>query len=279
MSLHYSELNLNKKLLDALGNLNMPILFCNIGWMERYQGQGSGDEIRGGGAYVKQNGMGHEIYNFSQYNGALYGYVQINGKQINLKRISANCDDDFIDGVTIVWTATNPEVGGTKIIGWYKNATVYRNFQQFEKAPAWQSESGIEGYWIKAPFDKATLLSIDARTFEIPRRVKGGMGQSPIWYADSPESAPLIDKVQFLIENKYVSKPIGLIHSRTQDQEKKAAVEKAAIHSCCAYFENLGYEVVSVEKDNVGWDLVAIAGKSSLRIEVKAFLVTSFLSS
>ena len=246
----------------------MTILFCNVGWMERYQGQSSGDKIKGGGAYVTQNGMGHEVCNFSPDNGALYGYVQTPGKQINLERIGANNDNDYIESTTIVWTATRPS-GGTVIVGWYKDATVYRNLQQFKKAPFAQSENGVEGYWIKAPFDKATLLSVDARTFEIPRQVKGGMGQSLIWYADKPESVPLVDKVRALIENKYAPKPSGLKHSKIQDQEKKVAVEKAAIRSCCAYFENLGYEVVSVEKDNVGWDLVATVGRSSLRIEVK----------
>jgi len=246
----------------------MPILFCNVGWMEKYRGQSSGDKITGGGTYVTQNGMGHEVCNFSPDNGILYGYVQAPGKQINLKRISTNGDDNYIDGTTIVWTATRPS-GGTVIVGWYKNATVYRNLQQFKVAPAVQSENGVEGYWIKATFDNATLLSVDARTFEIPRQVKGGMGQSLIWYADSPESAPLVDKVRALIENRLTPKPSLLKHSKTQDQEKKIAVEKAAIQRCCAHYENLGYEVVSVEKDNVGWDLIATAGRSSLRIEVK----------
>src|SRR5690554_7541952 len=45
------------------------------------------------------------------------------------------------------------------------------------------------GYYAVANADNATLLSIDERfSFPIiPRRVKGGMGQSNVWYADSPE--------------------------------------------------------------------------------------------
>jgi len=97
------------------------------------------------------------------------------------------------------------------------------NLQQFKKAPVAQSENGVEGYWIKAPFDKATLLSVDARTFEIPRQVKARMGQSLIWYADSPESVPLVDKARALIENRYEPKPNGLKHSKTQDQEKESS--------------------------------------------------------
>ena len=63
---------------------------------------------------------------------------------------------------------------------------------------------------------------------------------------------------------------------KAQDQEKKVKVEKAAIHACCTHFESLGYDVVSVEKDNVGWDLVATAGRSSLRIEVKGLSGVAF---
>jgi hypothetical protein len=236
--------------------------------MEQYQGIRSGDQISGGFAYIRENGMGLEVCNFSQDKGSLYGNLQIRGDHINLQRIGANNDDDFIEGTTIVWTANRPS-GGTVIVGWYKNATVYRNRQQFKKAPVAQLKNDVDGYWIKAPFDNATLLPVDARTFEIPRQVKGSMGRSAIWYADSPESVPLVNRVRALIKNKHMPKSSGPKHSKTQDQEKKVAVEKAAIRSCCAYFENLGYEVVSVEKDNVGWDLVATTGKTSLRIEVK----------
>jgi len=252
----------------------MTILFCNVGWMERYQGI-QGDQISGGFAYIKENGIGLEVCNFSQDNGILYGNVQIRGEHINVNRIGADDDDDFIEGITIVWTANRPS-GGTVIVGWYKNATVYWSRQQFKKVPAVQSVNGVDGYWIKAPFDEATLLPVDARTFEIPRQKKGSMGRSAIWYADSPESVPLVKRVYALIENKHRPKPRGGKHSKTQDQEKKVAVETAAIRSCCAHYENLGYEVTSVEKDNVGWDLVATVGKVSLRIEVKGLSGTMF---
>lgn len=255
---------------------SMSILFCNIGWMEQYQGQRTGgDRIKGGGAYVKKEGRGHEVCNFSPDNDTLYGYVQAPGAQINLERIGANNGDNSITGATVVWTATRPG-GGTTIVGWYKNATVFRDYQKFKKAPHAQLQNGIEGYRIIAPVGDATLLPIDARVFEIPRQVKGGMGQSNIWYADSPESAPLVKDVYALIEGSQSLRAGRPKHSRPQDQERKARVEKAAIRACCTHFENLGYDVVSVEKDNVGWDLVAKSGRSSLRIEVKGLSGVEF---
>ena len=142
--------------------------------------------------------------------------------------------------------------------------------------PRAQSQNGIDGYRIKAPLDGATLLPVDARVFEIPRQVKGGMGQSNIWYADSPESAALVKKVRAFIEGGQSPRAGGPKRSRSQDQERKAKVEKAAIRTCCDHFESLGYEVLSVEKDNLGWDLLAKTGRSSLRIEVKGLSGTTF---
>jgi hypothetical protein len=253
----------------------MTILFCNIGWMERYQGLRSGCQISGGGAYVKKEGRGLEVCNFSPDKENLYGYVKTPGKKIDIDRIGANNNTDFIDGVTVVWTATRP-TGDTVIVGWYKDATVFRNYQKFDKAPTAQSQNDIDGYWIKASFSKATLLPIDFRVFEIPRGVKGSIGKSNIWYADSQESNELIKEVRALIAAEGKTAASKSKRGKAQDQEKKAKVEKAAIRACCTHFESLGYDVVSVEKDNIGWDLVATSGKSSLRIEVKGLSGTVF---
>ena len=153
---------------------------------------------------------------------------------------------------------------------------MFRNYQNFQKTPRAQSQNGIDGYRIKALAKGATLLPIDARVFEIPRQVKGGMGQSNVWYADSPESAPLVKKIRSMIKDGSISSVPKNKRGKSQDQYKKVKVEKAAIRACCIHFENLGYDVVSVEKDNVGWDLVAKAGRSSLRIEVKGLSGTIF---
>ena len=77
----------------------MTILFCNVGWMERYQGLRSGDHISGGGAYVDKEGHGHEVCNFSSDKAALYGYVQTPGTQINIDRMGASNDAHYITGM------------------------------------------------------------------------------------------------------------------------------------------------------------------------------------
>jgi hypothetical protein len=253
----------------------MAVIFCNVGWMERYHGLSHGDQIVGGGSYVKEEGRGHEICNFAPSRNVLYGYVQPPGAQIDIERMGASADDESISDVTVIWTATRP-TGGTAVVGWYKNATVFREYQKFPRPPEIQNQNGIDGYWVSAPAGQAKLLPVDERTFEIPRQVKGGMGQANVWYADKPESASIVRRALELVGGKR-AKPVAVKgHKGKQDQERKVKIEKSAIRLCCEHFEGLGYTVESVEKDNLGWDLEAASGKTLLRVEVKGLSGNAF---
>jgi len=173
----------------------MLMLFCNVGWMNNYNGI-NGDSIDRGGAYNKHS-IGHEVCNFSDIDGILYGYVQPTG-QIKIEKLGASKNDASISGVTVVWTA-GPDSGGTVVIGWYKDATVYRDAQVIENPIKLQQENGLIEYRIKAPANKAILLPVEQRELIIPRRVKGGIGQSNVWFADKPESSEIVKEVTSLI--------------------------------------------------------------------------------
>lgn len=247
----------------------MTLLFCNTGWMEHFQGNTAADTIKGGGSYVIENGMGHEVCNFLPHKGTLYGYVQGGGGGINITRLGADKDDDQIDGITVVWTAKRPN-GHTVVVGWYRDATVFRVFQKHAKAPPSQAAHDIDSYLITAAASDGTLLPVDARVLQVPRGMKGGMGQSLVWFADDPVIAPFLKQVHALIKDGTAAPPAPPTASRKKpDQAQKVLVEKAAITTCWKHYERLGYEVTSVEKDNVGWDLEAVNGKNRLRIEVK----------
>lgn len=110
------------------------IIFCNTGWMDFYNGL-TNDIIVGGGKYVDRMGWGGEMLNFKSFDNNLYGYVQPkidkkykNPSSIKLEKLGASETDESLSGVTVVWTATDPDKGGTYIIGWYKNAKVYRHY-------------------------------------------------------------------------------------------------------------------------------------------------------
>ena len=213
------------------------MIFCNTGWMEYYQG----GPIYGGGSFVKENGYGWEIYNFKEIDGRMYGYAQAMGAN-NLKRLDCevNRDDEYVKDVLVVFTATH-KVGGTYIVGWYKNAV---------------------------------LLPEDMRfTFpQIPRGVKGGMGESSIWYADSPLMESFRNEVIECITHyeksvKNIREKKALL--RTYDIEKRKEVEKKAIDLVAREYRRRGFQVTSVEDKNYGWDLEAKFKSVCYKLEVK----------
>ena len=176
----------------------MPILFCNVGWMKLYNGI-DGDSIQRGGSY-NHEAVGHEVCNFSDVDTKVYGYVQPTGR-LNISRLGAGKNDDYAGGVTIIWTAS-PNSGGTAIVGWYKNAKVYRDPQPIKKPTRLQKKNGINNYLISALASDTTLLPVNERSFMIPRAIKGGIGQSNVWYADKPESAELVERVHVFVNSR-----------------------------------------------------------------------------
>lgn len=169
----------------------MTIVFCNIGWMNHYDGI-QGDSIQRGGSYNKDS-VGHEVCNFTPCNGRVFGYVQPTGR-ISVERLGATKGADHADGVTVVWTA-GPDMGGTAIVGWYTNATVFRELQAIPNPSKKHRSNNISEYRIVASIENAHLIPTTERDFLIPRRVKGGIGQSNVWYADKPESVALVADV------------------------------------------------------------------------------------
>ena len=194
----------------------MALIFFNIGWMNKYNGI-AGDSIERGGKY-NQHSVGHEVCNFTNNNGTLYGYVQPVGESIKIEKLGASKQDDRIDGVTVVWTA-GPESGGTVVVGWYREATVYRNIQRIEKPNKLQKENGVTGFRVSALAEKAVLLPVEQRDLIIPRAVKGGIGQSNVWFAESKESRHLVEQVTALINGKIQYRRIAFNKGKKEDED------------------------------------------------------------
>lgn len=180
----------------------MAILFCNVTWLENYFGPE--EDMAGGGSYVDQNESGAEVFNFADLNGKYFGYVATQGHQIRIERLGVKAFDEYIDDVLVVWVARK------KIIGWYKNARVYRNYQ-------YTIDNQI--FNIEAKVSDSVLLPIRERKFEVPRaRDVGtgkGMGQSNYWYADKPKAKEYIKKVNHYVNN----------YNREQLNNKKSTVQ------------------------------------------------------
>lgn len=175
---------------------NERIIFCRIGWAEKYNGK---EKLRGGGEYNDEN-IGSEYLNFKSTKGKLYGFVQPSGGyHIAIEKIDKEYKDkDKIDNVLVIWFAREPVTGGQYIVGWYKNATVYREFQIDKRVKN-------RSYNIIASESLSKLLPVGDRNFNIPlaSKDKYGPGQSNIYYADKQDKRvkELIRKVREYIDN------------------------------------------------------------------------------
>lgn len=246
------------------------ILFANVGWMMRYEGNGTSDFIIGGGSWNAKDK--HEVFNFQNLNGYCCGYVEPakNAHGISIERISPEgIGKESLKDVLVVWTAARPKRGGTVIVGWYNHATVYRYFQTSKS-----TKRNEYNYYVKAKKEDCVLLNVDDRTHEIPRSIdgvkKGLMGQSNVWYADTDSLMVRNIRKETIkyIEQKLAGKiQEGKVYHPNIEIKKK--VEEAAVNAVTRYYEEKGYNIVSVEKENRGWDLTAKSGKIELYIEVK----------
>lgn len=258
--------------LEIPEDASMPkLVLFNVGWMNHYRGVTDQDKIVNGGTYTEENETGGEVWNFLPIRRSCYAYVRSNkGGMLDLERIGSMDGSSSVNGVTIVFTATRPG-GGRVVVGWYKNAVVWREERQAQtRGPrrGW-------GYLAEAKHRDCVLLSPDDRVFSVPRAGQGvwGFGQSNVRYVDELEAKPFIKAL-----SKYISSPLTAgvptpdrkgIRGRQSDPALRAKVEAAAIERVIDFYIDKGFICKSVERDNVGWDLEVSRGTVTLLVEVK----------
>ncbi|MBF6650212.1 protein NO VEIN domain-containing protein [Methylobacter sp. BlB1] len=265
----------------------MPIrlLVFRVGYMPAYDGAGP---ISGGGAHIEEHGEGGEMWNFRVEGGRCYGYVMTRHfAGVDLSRIAPDdqwSTNDELDDVDIVFIAKKPSGGRQVVVGWYRGATVFHKKYRKRRGKKRLGDWDRLDYLCQVDADRAVLLPEDLRTFEVPYAPvngKGFPGQSNVWYphSDSIKVANFVAKLR-----KYVaSSQKG--HSATKtptqkkagwsaapDKDRVIQIELAAISATSAYFEKEGYKVISVEKDNRGWDLEVSKNGEYLLIEVKGHI-------
>lgn len=220
-----------------------PLLFCNIGWMSRYEGNaGKPDKIVGGGKWVEKNKTGHEVCNFlSCEDGYVYGHVEtLQGtldRKIRIEMVGGT--GDFVDGVDIVWTATDPDHRGRKIVGWYRNARVFRERQEFESYPSLQHRRDeIHSFRVRALATNARCLAPEDRTLTMGRG-EGWMGHTP-WWSPSDNSKPAVHSFVELTR-ELLSRLSGPSQESLEESRPKPNSAGAAVNSYLRYVE--AYEV------------------------------------
>ena len=121
------------------------IILAKIGWSENYDGVGGGDNPRGNFEGLKRGGPGNEAFNFKRAaNDRNYGYFRANKGRLRLRRIHERSAGGSLGGVTVVWVSVPPKESGLRVVGWYRNATVFDS----EKFGPW-SDVGVR--WKREP--------------------------------------------------------------------------------------------------------------------------------
>lgn len=173
----------------------MKILFCKISSMKYYRGvKEYDDQAYNGGDFVDKNGYGHEEYNFKPVDidgeDYLFGFVETKstrGKRNDLRIENIiGCEnlvnEESVDDVLVIWCATRNS-NQTSIVGWYKDATVYRRYQNLES-----NDGQVKEFNIRAKKENCVLIPHTDRNRYIwdaptPRTHTYGFGQALIWYA------------------------------------------------------------------------------------------------
>lgn len=158
-----------------MSTIESEVILARIGWMDFYRNE---DRPIGGGSYNKDN-TGHERFNFLPYKGNLYGYVRCGGQgshnRLNTRRLNFENHKEHKDNVTVIWVAPHPEEDGSRVVGWYKNATAYSDFRQMP-------DDREATYCFKAKSSNCVLPPTNLRNEKVPTNEKGGFGQSNIRY-------------------------------------------------------------------------------------------------
>ena len=173
-----------------------PMLFCEIGWMETYTGNPA-DNPRGAGS--DPEGRDAEKCNFKPFNGWMLGYVAAVNRTIKITRLGASGDASSCEGVDVVWIADRPDQGGLVVVGWYRDATVFRHLQEHANRGLYQCE---------AEEANCVLLEPASRDFKIEKHdengsKKGHPGQSNVWFGNSPYGKKLKRKLEKLINQEF----------------------------------------------------------------------------
>jgi len=248
----------------------MPTLLCHIVWMPSYAGE---DEVYPSEhVYVRNQGYGHELFNFKTLGSFCYGYVQSWSGTINLTRLGAGTNETFVDDVTVIWTATPPK-SERVVVGWYRSARVHRTLQ-IGQLKGREVQGAKIGYFIQTRAEDAVLIPQEQRNLVVPHHGKGLPGQASVFYPEESDAAEM--KKWLKQANVYISAWSGrTVASRsvklsawpcTPDAAHNAAVEAAAI-AFVRY--KLGEEKCDRQNDNCGWDLEFNRRGLTLCVEVK----------
>lgn len=130
------------------------------------------------------------------------GYEHGNARQVHIEKIDNAAPRNSVSasGVTVIWCALTPDIGHTSVIGWYKDAEVFRRPITISYGEIPGRGDSFFGYQYNVISDKQDCVllqytEIVKSEWCAPRqRTSGfGFGQSNMWYAQEPQARKYVD--------------------------------------------------------------------------------------
>ena len=246
-----------------------PILILHIGWARDYVGAAS-DPPQGKFGYMKDGGgVTGEAVNFKTFGGRCYGYSP--HSRLDPRRLGGKASDEVINHVLVLFTATNPDGSGRYIVGWYRGAKVHMRMQ------GTRPDKRRPDFIVETAAANAHVVPVDERTFAVPAMQTGWPGVASAFYASDVLSRAQLDLLRSYVDGRRSpgfdgqsrSPKAGFGAPRQPEPAVRIAVENAAMLETRRHYEALGYQVIDVSDEWVGWDLEAVLGRRRLLIEVK----------
>jgi len=285
---------------------NRKVIFARIGYMHYYSGSQKGDEKPLHGGSYNTEKIGHELYNYKKTKNDLYGYFQPyeppknsdNPVTVNLDRIDPTSKNKaYIEKVLVIFVSKRKDYGQV-IVGWYDNATVYRQYQPPQK----KMFRNDYRYNLNAKIKDSVLLPENYRKYKIPTG-KGAIGRANVVYlseANGAERDLSSSKFKWMEEAiDYIDSYDGsnLLIDVTGDAEKEIEdvieshktkqagqgfritpelrknIEDYSVSKAIRYFRKQKYTVKNVGATK-SYDLHCSKGSNILRVEVKGTQTT-----
>ena len=151
-----------------MANANKAILLCRVSWMQDYRGLE--ERIHSNAAWVRKRDSVARNLQFPAFKGQSIGFVQFRGsmkiERLDLRR------GRLVSPVTVIWTAPR-KGGGVYVVGWYRDATVYRDMWETpndRRRVTPGAHSRLCSWSITASNKNVHLVEPDDRWFEIPTK-------------------------------------------------------------------------------------------------------------
>lgn len=266
------------------------VVFARVGWMKYYRGPQADDAKPIGGGSYNRNDLGHEAFNFLPLDRKMLGYFQPriskgNESRVALERIEPGFDGSELDNVLVVFVATDPVRGQQRIVGWYRNATVYR-----KSVKTLAKERNKFSFYAKTSAENARLIIDTQRNHVIPAG-KGGFGQANVCYTleddGTPKEAPWIadalDYIAHFRQEDIVREPESASDHVIEELVSEAiehgagfqsnprirrAIEMYAMRKAKAHLEKLGYKPID-KHTRESYDFLCDVKGVAVYVEVK----------